>query len=315
MTNYLPQIYQQLAKEIDHCITSHCHLLIITLPGLGATHLLQHYKSLHQDIDINYLNSTSQQISDTYNILDVRFDQIEEYFQKANYQQKFAVVVSQPNLLESVQYLESDLPRKFSKVFYLGAFTPEDTNIFIDFINPNINKTQKEQIYSLSGGIPRLTKYLCVNPENIDLDPKIVVTNPIISNILGPTVSAINKTDKIALEKLHLKLDGKFFSPIISMMTVDRPKSVKITINFDLTFSENNQTNVVALNKIESQILDYMIHNNNSITREKIAELKWGDKSYDDFSDLAITKTMRRLRHKLSIYTLKTIPKTGYTLV
>jgi hypothetical protein len=307
---YLPQIYLDLEKEIDNSLTTKSNLLIVTLPGLGATHLFQNYLNNHPDCNINYLNSANQLISDKYNFLDLDLEQVINYFQQSTTQQKFAVVVNQPYLLDSSVYIESTLPKRFHKIFYLGAYNLADTVKFIEFTNPKINQQDSEKIYKLSSGIPRLTKFFCVNPELITQDIKEIISNPLLENILNPTILAISKTNQDLLTKLNIDLHN----PLISHYLNKTTSPLNIKINFDLTFVENNVLNPNPINKIESQILNYLIQNNGSITREKIAELKWGQDSYDSFSDLAITKTMRRLRHKLKVYSLKPVPKTGYVI-
>lgn len=308
MANYFPSIYRQLEAEIDTCIKQKIHLLIITLPGLGATHLLQHYLKNHPKSNINYLNSANNTISDTYNFIDLDnnqndfIDQVEIYFKNADYQQKFALIINQPSILLSDKYLNSTLPRRFIKTFYLPAYNQADIEIFVKDINPKISQVNLNIVYKLSAGIPRLAKFFCTNSDR---------DNPLINNIISPTISAIAKTNKNILQKLNIDINH----PTISQFLKNHQAKLDIKMNFDLSFVENGQVNPNSLNKIEAKILNYLIENNGQISREKIAEFKWGANSFDDFSDLAITKTMRRLKHKLSIYTLKTIPKIGYQLV
>lgn len=308
MANYFPSIYRQLEAEIDTCIEQKIHLLIITLPGLGATHLLQHYLKNHPKSNINYLNSANNTISDTYNFIDFDnnqndfIDQVENYFKNANYQQKFALIINQPSILLSDKYLNSTLPRRFIKTFYLPAYSQADIEIFVKDINPKISKTDLNIIYRLSAGIPRLAKFFCTNPDR---------DSPLINNIISPTISAIAKTNKNILQKLNIDINH----PTISQFLKSHQTKLDIKMNFDLSFVENGQVNPNTLNKIEAKILNYLIENNGQISREKIAQFKWGENQYDEFSDLAITKTMRRLKHKLSVCTLKTISKVGYQLV
>lgn len=316
MANYFPDIYRQLESEIDTSIKQKNHMLIITLPGLGATHLLQHYLKNHPKNDIKYITTTNQPISDTYNFIDIDntklnfINQIETYFNNANFHQKFILIINRPSILKSSQYLNSVLPKRFLKVFYLSAYNQKDTEIFIKDINPNISSTDIKLTYKLSAGIPRLAKFFCTNIKLIHQDQKTYIDDQILNNIISPTISAILETDPDILTKLNIDLKN----PIISHFIKNDLNNINIKINFDLTFSEKNNLNPNTLNKIESQILKYMTENNFSISREKVAEFKWGENQYDEFSDLAITKTMRRLKHKLSLYTLKTIPKTGYVI-
>lgn len=316
MANYFPDIYRQLESEIDTSIKQKNHMLIITLPGLGATHLLQHYLKNHPKNNINYITTTNQPISDTYNFIDIDntkldfINQVETYFKNAFFQQKFALVLNRPHVLKSSEYLNSVLPKRFLKIFYLGAFSQKDTEIFIKDINPKISPADIKLIYKLSGGIPRLVKFFCTNIDLIRQEIKSFINNQMLNNIISHTISAILETDPSILEKLNINLKN----PIISNFIKNDLNNINIKINFDLTFTEKNISNENSLNKIESQILQYIVDNNGQISREKIAEFKWGQDSYDSFSDLAITKTMRRLKHKLAVYTLKTIPKVGYQL-
>lgn len=317
MANYFPDIYRRLESEINTSIKQKNHMLIVTLPGLGATHLLQHYLKNHPKSDINYITNTNQPISDTYNFIDIDntkldfIDQIETYFNNANFHQKFALVVNRPHILKISEYLSSVLPKRFLKIFYLGAYNQKDTEIFVKDINSKISPADIKLIYKLSAGIPRIAKFFCTNLDLIKKDINTYINDEILNNIISPTISAILETDPNVLQKLNIDLT----SLIISHFIKNNFNDINIKINFDLTFSEKNVLNPTPLNKIESQILKYMTENNFSISREKVAEFKWGENHYDEFSDLAITKTMRRLKHKLSLYTLKTIPKIGYQII
>jgi len=304
MQIYYPEIYQELENTIDNCIVKHANLLIVTLPGLGTTHLLQLYLSNHPQNNIKYIHSQNQNELSYYNIVDIDnlknhfIDDIENYFKNANFDQKFAIIINQPSLLQSPAYLQSILPRRFHKTFYLGAHIDNEN-------------TEQNLINKYSAGIPRLTKFFNTNPELTKQNIENIIINPTLNNIISPTIQAIIKTNTQTLQKLNINLSH----PIISHFLKNTPQTINIKVNFDLSFFENNVLNPNALNKIESQILHFMASNNGQISREKIAELKWGSSQYDDFSDLAITKTMRRLKQKLNIYTLKTIPKTGYAIV
>jgi len=45
-----------------------------------------------------------------------------------------------------------------------------------------------------------------------------------------------------------------------------------------------------------------------------VSDIKWGIGKYDEFSDQAINKQMRRLSQKFSKFTIVTIPKVGFEI-
>ena len=86
-----------------------------------------------------------------------------------------------------------------------------------------------------------------------------------------------------------------------------------IVINKDLTFIEEGEARETPLIKAERDILEHLL-SEGVVTREKVADFKWGDGSYDNFSDQAINKTIQRLNKKLIKHRITAIPKVGYKL-
>ena len=321
MLNYYPDIYRQLGLKIDECRELHCHLLLITLPGIGTTHLLRHYLAYHPQVAINFINVPDQPITTEFNFLDLDFDtnhdalsQALTYFQQADYRQKFALILNYPALLSDPTYLQSQLPRRLLTRFYLPAFSASDLDQFLRIDFPQLSDKDSQKIYELSGGICRFAKYLLANRQCLDLSPAEIVQLPEIAPIITPTIDAIRTSPPDVLTKLNILQDGQYHSSLVAAALNLTNISPQININSDLTFSENGQPSPHPLNKIESKILNYLLQNDYFISREKVAEFKWGENQYDEFSDLAISKTMRRLKEKLTVSTLKTIPKTGWQL-
>jgi DNA-binding response OmpR family regulator len=90
---------------------------------------------------------------------------------------------------------------------------------------------------------------------------------------------------------------------------------MKLKLNFDLSFEEDGVESQTKLTLAEKRILEELVKNEGQITREKIADFKWGEGSYDEFSDQAINKAVKRLNVKLTKYRLKAILGVGYKAV
>lgn len=264
---------------------------------------------------VSYIDSVGEKLA-SFNLLNLSLDRdpdlmavAERYVKEATLENKFAVLVHDPSLIQEKEYRGSYLSNHVYENYYLGARSESDTELLVKEIDSHLTKNDAKEIYRLSGGIAQLAKYLAINWSNSpDFDDKE------IDNILEPMVKIIHKVDLDELKKLGVVDEGgKLTSQILAEKIEIRPK-IDIRINFDLGFEEEGKANKERLTVTEKQILELMKQNGGMITKEEASDVKWGEGKYDDYSDQAINKTMRRLDEKLRIYTVQTVPKIGFVL-
>lgn len=155
----------------------------------------------------------------------------------------------------------------------------------------------KQEIFEKSQGIAKLVKFLAVNRQRYKEEDK--------EPVLAPIEEAARGCPNDLLIRFGLNREG-----VLS----GTDSGLGISINFDLSFEEEGVKSDEKLSRIERDILIFMTANGGEIAREKVADFKWGEGKYDEFSDQAINKTMRRLSGKLSLHQIETIPKVGYKL-
>lgn len=312
-------VYQQNSyKDLEEVLEKHRNLrsnvLLLTLPGLGGGHLCKSYWEKNKD-KVSYIDSDGDKLAG-FNLLNFGLDRkpgdiliAERYVKEASLDNKFAILVHDPSLIQGKEYRGSYLSNHVYENYYLGARRLEDIELMIDEIDSKLDKDDVKKIYELSGGIAQLAKYLAVNwsrSPNFD--------NKEIDNILEPMIKVIHKVDQDELVKLGIvDNDGKLISRILAEKIEIKPKA-NIKINFDLSFEEDNKASGEKLTVTEKQILEKMKQNGGILTKEEASDIKWGEGKYDDYSDQAINKTMRRLDEKLNIYTVQTVPKIGFVL-
>ncbi|RLC35125.1 hypothetical protein DRH14_01580 [Candidatus Shapirobacteria bacterium] len=299
------QRYKNLEKTINQSINSQTHLIIFTLPGMGAGYNLRQYCKKHPRVP--YIDTPSQKLS-SLSIVNLHLankptniQNLSTYLTKLKHSQKLVIVSDIPFDLLNKHLQHQHIWKHFYSHYYFQPLNKKDAQLMLNLLKISINQSQFNRIYQKSQGIPKLLKYLSLHIS--DFDQKS------IEHILSPLQNSIQLySPQIISQKFHIDTSQL---PQTSTYTII-PTNIKI--NFNLTFTENGITNPNQLTKDEAEILKKMLNNQFNITKEEISDIKWGKDTYDKFSDQAIGQTMRRLRHKLQYYTIKSIPKTGYQL-
>lgn len=287
------QIYQDLKKQINNARLHQSHILIYSFVGSGASYLLKSIAG--SDNKLTYINSIDQSLGD-YSLLDLPLADALTLIDKTNVNQKCAVLVN--NGLD----FHSPVLEKYKSHFYLstslGCRSLDDTRLLALEINPKLTKKEIDEIYKLSQGVGKIIKYLAVNPTSLSSQDDALsnLANDVVSSLQGYSLGEINC--------LGISL------PFIGS---GHPQ-FSIIINFDLSFTENSVLSSKKLTSSESKILQKIIDNNGQISKSEVSDIKWGENKYDEFSDQAINKSVRRLNSKLTQHTIKTIPKTGFIL-
>ncbi|MFA5026015.1 MAG: helix-turn-helix domain-containing protein [Candidatus Shapirobacteria bacterium] len=287
------QSYQDLKKQIDNARSHQSHLLIFSFVGSGSSYL---FKSIvAADKKLTYINSINQDLGD-YSLLDLSLSDALLFVDQAGVNQKCAVLIN--NGLD----FHSSILEKYKSHFYLstplGCRSLDDTRLLALEINPKLTKKEIGEIYKLSQGIGKIIKYLAVNPTSLSSQDNALsnLANDVITSLQGYTPEEINSLG------ISLPLIGGGHSQF------------SIIINFDLSFVEDGHQSPEILTPSESKILKKMTDNHGQISKEQVSDIKWGENKYDEFSDQAINKSIRRLNSKLTRHTIKTIPKIGFTL-
>jgi len=195
------------------------------------------------------------------------------------------------------------------------VFDEKETKLFARSLDSSITTKSIQKLYKLSGGIGRLLKYLILNSVSLTVKLEDLINSENFSSVLESTVSVVAKCREDDLEKIGIMKQGLFQSEIVETYFKMNPKEkrLSIVIEKDLTFSEDGRSLVHKLTKTEKQVLAELI-SESMISREKIADFKWGEGSYDEYSDQAINKTMQRLANKLREHVIIPIPKVGYKI-
>lgn len=314
--------YLDFAQALQNSQINHVNLLILSVPGMAVTYFVQKFLEEHDKNHFRYINRDNQELGE-FNILDLNFDKdpkalslAVKYFKQATLSQKLALVVNIPSLLQTEDYRQSYLASHIYNTFVFKVLDLDLIKIMGQEVNISLTPTETDLIYKLSGGLARLSKYLITNKDKLDSPISQLLADTDLQSALLPTAKIVANCDNQTLESLGLKKDGIFISSLLKEYFLENPivKKPNIQLNTDLSFLEDNISSTHKLLKLEKQILENMMIGDGVILKEKIADFKWGQGSYDEYSDQAIGKTMQRLNKKLTQYRLVVIPKVGYKL-
>lgn len=320
---YTQNLYINFEANFLEVLKKNSNLLIVTLPGFGISYFLKKLIEKNAKLNLSYISEIGDRLT-TYNILDLNFDKnkdvlkiADNYFKLANLKQKFALVINTPQILETSKYKDSYLSSHIYKTYYFRAREEKDSNIFATEINPALKMSEVKQIYQLTGGVGNIIKFFAINEHKINLDTKTLLEDKDLLKILEPTVEQVEKSSEDVLVKLNIMKDGNFVGGLLREYFKRLPRSEKINIKLhpDLGFSEDGLTVSQRLTKVEFQILEFALQNGGIVSKEKVADYKWGIKSYNAYSDQAVGKTIQRLRKKILRYDIEVLPKFGYKIV
>lgn len=295
---------------------------IISLPGVGVSYFINNFIHAHMDIDVRRITAPDQELGEV-NILDLDFNRnkyalndADHIFKESRDEKNVVVVVNTPQIVHSEDFKGSYTAGKIFKTFTFKVFDETCSRTFAWETNPTLTEEQFLKTYELSGGIARLIKFFVVNLERLDNSVDELLANDTLIHLIDPIAEVIAESSESTLRETGMKNDNGYMGSIMKAYIKLRPHEREnvFVINPDLSFFENGKKADSNLIKLEKDVLEHIMKEG-IITREKIAEYKWGEDSYDDFSDQAINKTMQRLNKKLTEHELIAIPKVGYKLV
>lgn len=197
----------------------------------------------------------------------------------------------------------------FNERIYLAPFAPKATNEMIDlttsFFGWKIPKKYYKKIYELSGGVPRLMKYVCkeLAKKNLKIDDvEKFKTNASILFQLDYFVHIMLRVPKDQLITLGLiDKNGKIISKLLE------------------EYLQTYESDIVkrlypALSHSEAKVLSYLVENEGEIISiDKIGDLM--NLSDEKYSLWAIYKLLSRLKPKVkNNFAISNIKGKGYLL-
>lgn len=284
--------YLSLKTAIDEADKNKANLLIVTLPGTGMGRFLKEYEAergLRSKMKI--WNYDWEKEEDAIADLDQRMKELAV-------DEKVVLTINYPGLLEDKRLATKSWWNHFYQRYYFGVRDEEDGVRAIKEMKPGITETEAKRIYKMSGGLGQVMKYLAVNGEEAREGLEVIIT---------PIIKAILTTSEEIRQRLGWKTEGTVLEEYL------KGKEWSIKVDFELNVIEEGQKGG-KLTPVEAEVLTKMINSEGKITKEEIAEIKWGKEEYEEFSDQAINKTMRRIDGKLKKYQIETIPKVGFVL-
>ncbi|QQS39337.1 helix-turn-helix domain-containing protein [Candidatus Woesebacteria bacterium] len=312
-------------KEFEGFLMENINLrsngLIKTLPGLGVSYFINNFIQAHRDLDARRITSIDEDLGNV-NILDMDFNKnryalkdADHIFRLSRDEKLVFLVVNTPNDLHSEDFRTSYTSERVFNTYTFKVFDNDSARTFAWEILPNLQEEQFLKAYAYSGGIARLIKYFMVSTDRLGNSVDELLVNQTLTHLIDPIAEIVTDTPESTLREIGIKTDEGYKGEILKAFLKLRPHETgnAITIETDLTFFENGHRSDETLIKLEKDVLEHLMKEG-VITREKIAEIKWGENSYDDFSDQAINKSIQRLNKKLKYHQLTAIPKVGYKL-
>jgi hypothetical protein len=320
MDFYSQKSYVDLENALDDAFARHANALMLTVPGLSGPYFLKRYSERRPEV--TYIDSENQALA-SKNLLVFDFDtdgnalgNVDMCFRKSVRDTRFVVLLNSPAVLDSDDFSQWPGIHHIYTTLFFGARNLTDTNIFAREINPNLTNSEIEKIYEISGGFGRWIKFLAINNHMLEMNLEDLVKNTDFSRVAQATIRVVSPCNEDVLKRLRIKNESGFVSAYLAAYFKQHPLQKKINIKIlpDFTVMEDGAVSSATLTQPEKKILEFMVDNMGTVTKEKIAEIKWGDQSFEEFSDQAISKTMQRLEAKLSLYEILPISGVGYKL-
>ena len=316
------KLYLDFKEYMDDKVSKQANFIIVTIPGLGMTHCAKKYLEEKSLEEVKYINS-SDMILGSFNLLDLNFDKnpgalqiAEKYFKEANLNQKFGLIINTPKTLKLKAYSASYISSHIYSSYYFRTREKSELADFLLDIDEGVTDAETDRIYALSGGIVRLAKFLVFRKNDLGKEAdewsELEDLKPVLETIGG----VIYECDAETLLKMGLVEKGKCKSEILKVYLDKRPMvcAVDIIVKPDLTLVEDGVAGE-RLTKQEGEAVKQAMGNEGVISKEKISDIKWGEGSYDQYSDQAIGKTMQRLNKKMKKYCFGAIRGMGYKIV
>lgn len=314
--------YRQLAEVLDKQRSIKANLIIASLPGVGASFFLKKYREQKKDDRVAYITGLGQETAE-FNLVDVDFETNEEalgwaeqYLKMAVTEEKFAVVVNAPSVLEGKDFSQSYLGRHAYSTYYLGFQDREAVEELAWRMGIELSPEVTDRVWRLTGGVGRWAKYVLSHLDMTNKGVGEMLEEGVLRRMVEPLACEVQRCGQPMLEKLGVIKEGKVQAELLVAYMQKFGAELKngLEVGPDLVVMEDGQSGEELL-KIEAEVVKYIQGHGGVIEKEKVAEFKWGEGGYDKFSDQAVNKTMRRLDKKLKRHKIETISGYGFKLV
>lgn len=315
--------FKQVKTEIETGYRTGANILITTFPGYSVNRYLKKIAESAEFDGLVYINTSGKELG-KYNLLDFDFVDnfkeslaiVEHYVKQAKLDQKFTVFINAPWSLNNETFEKSYLGTHHYRTFKYKKPEIETAKLFAINLGVELNDTELKKFYALAGGVGRLGKFLLLHRELLEMEPKEILKNEEVVRMVKYLCSVYTRVSDEELEDYGVIENGKFSSGLVDEYFKNNisPNRSQIKINRDLSVYEfGDKTTVITGG--EADLLRFMVNNDGVIKKDEVAEVKWGDKSYVEFSDEAIKKTMQRLSEKLEKHRIEAIHGYGYKLI
>ncbi len=312
-------VYENLEKFVLSTFDRKLNSVIVSVPGVGVGHELNKICSKHNFTYIVDKNDTFG----NKNIIDIDFHNgdatiessllLFEKNKKTDPKNFFCFVIDAPQVITTDTYKKSDLSAHIWDYYYMKVRTLEETDYLLHTWEFNYSEDQVKRIHDRSNGVTRLIKYFANFPDSTEKSNQELFADETFVRIFLPSLQVVSKLDTQTQIKLGLDPKNELFIAGANETTFISDLQMNLKINDDLSFIENNKDSETVLSLFEAELLKTLL-DQSVITRDHIAQLKWGDNYADKFSDQAINQAIARLNDKLSNHIVKAVSKLGYKL-
>lgn len=307
------EAFDKLKTILNQAKSRNYNLMLVSIPGTGLSHYLKQYQQ-ENSVDMIYITDLNTATLSSFNIIDISFltnpsifEDIDKLWLSAKVDQKFAIVIDDPGWLRSEQSKKCQFLDRIYSTSFFPVHQESDIRQIAQEKNPEITFQQLTEVITNSAGLARLIKYISLKES---FAPLWWLEDKQLHRLIHPTLISISHCNDEELSELGIK-NSQLITDLLQKVL---PHNFDIKITPALSILENDQDFHKKVSAIEKTLLEEMKKNEGMISKEKIAEIKWGENSYDSFSDQAIKKTMIRLSVKLRKYRIKSITKFGYQL-
>ena len=312
--------YKELARNIVDAAKGKYNLVLVSLPGSGATFFVKKMVESGLVHGMSYVCEDGQELSE-FNVLDFDFNKnskaleiVDSYVKQAGTNQKFLIIINTPEILKIPKYLDSVISNRVFEYIYMPQMDEYRATILATNSSVDFNENLISRIVYKTGGIARLVKYFLIHQDQIDFDLVKLMELGEFKAVFEPTIRSTRQCDTRTLEKLEVVKAGNYVSPLLDQYFEKNPKT---NISFDsggVVFEDGKKLAEKFL-KHEIEMLKATLENEGVLTKEKISDIRWGENSYEKFSDQAIKKIILRINKKLEKYVFEAVPTIGYKLV
>lgn len=312
--------FKEIANRIIEAAKKKYNLVLVSLPGSGATFFAKKLVESGLVENISYIFEENQTLND-FNILDLDFnkntraiDIVDKYIKESGSGQKFLIIINTPEFLKTPRFFGSIISNRIFDYIYMPQMDMYRATIMATNGKVEFDESLLKRVLGKTGGVARLAKYFLIHKDQLEFGLEDLLSLGEFKTVFDPTIKSIRQCDFRTLDLLGITIDGKYTSPLLNDYFIKNPK---IEIEFEKGGGVTEKGKKVSENflKHEIEILKSTLENEGVLTKEKVSDIRWGEDSYEKFSDQAIKKIVLRINKKLELYIFEAVPTIGYKLV